>query len=80
MIWYGKSEVWSDVLERATGPTNRDATMAAVKQNKLITIGRPVDWTKSPEAYSDYQDFRSMPSTGGQWIEGRASTDMTCRS
>ena len=68
------------MLGRATGPTNKGAIIAAGKQSKLMTIGGPMDWTKSPEAYSGYQDLCTLPSTGGQWIEGRASTDMTCRS
>ena len=50
---------------------DKDAIIAAVKQTKLMTIGGPIDWTKSPEAYSGYENFCTMPSTGGHWVKGK---------
>ena len=71
VIWYGMFEIWTDVLKRATDPTNKDAIIAAVKQTNVMTIGGKVDWTKSPETYSGYENFCTMPSTGGQWVKGK---------
>jgi hypothetical protein len=50
---------------------DEDAIIVAVKQTKLMIIGGPVDWTKSPEAYSGYENSCTMPSTGGQWVKGK---------
>ncbi len=71
VCFFGQFEVWTDILRRATDPTDKNAIVAATKQTKLMTVGGLVDWSVNPEPYSGWWNFSRKPITGGQWVKGK---------
>ena len=70
VCFFGQFEVWTDILQRATDPTDKNSIIEATKQTKLMTIGGLVDWTQNPEPYTGWYNFSRKPITCGQWVKG----------
>lgn len=70
VCFFGQFEVWTDILQRCTNPTDKLAIIEATKGTNLMTIGGPVNWTQNPEPYSGWWNFSRKPITGGQWVKG----------
>lgn len=70
VCFFGQFEVWTDILQRATDPTDKNSIIEAAKQTKLMTVGGLVDWSVNPEPYSGWWNFSRKPITAGQWVKG----------
>ncbi|MFH0915715.1 MAG: ABC transporter substrate-binding protein [bacterium] len=70
VCFFGQFEVWTDILQRCTDPTDKSAIIESTKQTNLMTIGGPVNWSVNPEPYSGWWNFSRKPITGGQWVKG----------
>ncbi len=70
VCFFGQFEVWTDILQRATDPTDKNSIIESTKQTKLMTIGGLVDWTQNPEPYTGWYNFSRKPITCGQWVKG----------
>ena len=71
VCFFGQFEVWTDILQRATNPTDKNSIIEATKKTKLETIGGLVDWTVNPEPYTGWYNFSRKPITCGQWVKGK---------
>ena len=55
-------------MKRSQGPSDPNATLAAVSRTKLNTIVGPIAWGKGP-----VKNVSKTPLVGGQWREGGAT-------
>jgi branched-chain amino acid transport system substrate-binding protein len=64
IVYYSLPEVWTDVLQRAKNPEDKNSIIEATKATKLMTIQGPVDYTIGP-----FPNSCTVPVAGSQWVK-----------